>query len=434
MENEKTNFDSTPQAEAEAPPTEEIPVAKEKPEIADLLKEFSEDEIALLREHFGRAAREEYEYKYQVEREKRLAAEKRAVEDPLTSLGSRAYFEADYAKTAIEYLRHAEGEADFGFILMDIDNFKRINDTYGHLIGDKVLRQVGETIRDSIGSDDKAFRYGGEEIAVLMPSTDAQTLPEIADRLRKNVETSVIFTDEGESKIKTLEKSLGKEKTEDLTASLGVIRTGEKRLEDFPEEERLLLAELYKEIIPVTASFGVAAIEKNNPYLLEIADTLELGSKMLRGEDIRGYYLVDVETYSQHKAPIDSLRSEAELTPEENDILLGLFGKEKLTEMLEDRAMDKKIKIVSAQFMDLASEFVAVGPTKEISPTEKELIEKSLQEINEKETAFANKMIEIADRALYQSKKAGRNRVTFVSNGILEQKLRGLIDDVAQEA
>ncbi len=63
-------------------------------------------------------------------------------------------------------------EHPLSLMLMDVDNFKQYNDTYGHPEGDKVLKRTGETIRHNIRSTDSGYRYGGEEFAVILPETD----------------------------------------------------------------------------------------------------------------------------------------------------------------------------------------------------------------------------------------------------------------------
>jgi len=75
--------------------------------------------------------------------------------------------------------------------MIDIDHFKKFNDTYGHSCGDVVLKQVAKTIQETIRSIDLAARYGGEEFCVLLPDTDAQHARVIAERIRLNVSKSV---------------------------------------------------------------------------------------------------------------------------------------------------------------------------------------------------------------------------------------------------
>lgn len=76
----------------------------------------------------------------------------------------------------------------FGILILDLDRFKRYNDTYGHLAGNDALRRVARSIRETVRSVDFAARYGGEEFAVIVPQVDAPALAAIAERVRANVE------------------------------------------------------------------------------------------------------------------------------------------------------------------------------------------------------------------------------------------------------
>src|SRR5690606_37200934 len=91
-----------------------------------------------------------------------------AERDPLTGLLNRRGFERRLADEAARFDRYAQS---IGLLLIDIDHFKRINDTWGHDAGDDVLRTVAATIAAGIRDVDDAVRFGGEEFAVLLPST-----------------------------------------------------------------------------------------------------------------------------------------------------------------------------------------------------------------------------------------------------------------------
>jgi diguanylate cyclase (GGDEF)-like protein len=75
-----------------------------------------------------------------------------------------------------------------GLIMLDIDNFKRVNDTYGHLQGDMVLREVSRVLRQSAREIDEPARYGGEEMAVALPQTDLEGAYRFAERVRRRIE------------------------------------------------------------------------------------------------------------------------------------------------------------------------------------------------------------------------------------------------------
>ena len=91
-----------------------------------------------------------------------------------------------------EFFRTKRSNYKSSVIVMDVDNFKNFNDTYGHLAGDKVLEILAQVIKQSVREDDIPSRFGGEEFTVLLPQTDKQTVWNIAERLRKSVsETKV---------------------------------------------------------------------------------------------------------------------------------------------------------------------------------------------------------------------------------------------------
>ncbi len=85
------------------------------------------------------------------------------------------------------YKERVDTLAQYVLLIIDIDHFKKLNDTHGHLIGDKVLVALGNIIKQSVRSGDLAFRYGGEEFVVLLPGTTAQIGLKIAERLRQKV-------------------------------------------------------------------------------------------------------------------------------------------------------------------------------------------------------------------------------------------------------
>jgi diguanylate cyclase (GGDEF)-like protein len=109
----------------------------------------------------------------------------RAVLDPLTGLLNRASLGARVVE--IEEQAHLTGGA-VSVIVLDLDRFKRVNDTYGHERGDAVLRDVAYEIRKSLRSFDLVYRIGGEEFLVLLPGVDLSESLEIAERVRYAVE------------------------------------------------------------------------------------------------------------------------------------------------------------------------------------------------------------------------------------------------------
>jgi diguanylate cyclase (GGDEF)-like protein len=109
-----------------------------------------------------------------------------AQKDPLTGVYNRAALD-EALQREIGFSRRQSGP--LSLVILDIDNFKSINDRYGHIIGDCVLKAVAASIQDCMRSADQMFRYGGEEFVVLMRDTDAKGACLLAERIRKAVES-----------------------------------------------------------------------------------------------------------------------------------------------------------------------------------------------------------------------------------------------------
>jgi diguanylate cyclase (GGDEF)-like protein/PAS domain S-box-containing protein len=104
--------------------------------------------------------------------------------DRLTGLYNRGHWEEMLRQ---EYARHKRYDSNTALVMFDIDHFKKINDTYGHQVGDAVIQQTADIIRENMRDADVAGRYGGEEFVVLLPDTDRQGAMMFAERLRESV-------------------------------------------------------------------------------------------------------------------------------------------------------------------------------------------------------------------------------------------------------
>jgi diguanylate cyclase (GGDEF)-like protein len=110
--------------------------------------------------------------------------EQLSVTDALTGLLNRRYLEERLSE---EIKRSNRYGYPMSFMMIDVDDFKSFNDTFGHAEGDKALKMVGHSLRETLRSADVAARYGGEEFSILLPQTTPQEAETIAERLRENI-------------------------------------------------------------------------------------------------------------------------------------------------------------------------------------------------------------------------------------------------------
>jgi len=108
-----------------------------------------------------------------------------AHKDPLTGVGNRAAMNTTLQRELEKAFRH---NRSLGIIMMDIDHFKKINDKYGHSVGDVALQSLVECAEKSIRISDMIFRYGGEEFVIVLPETDPSGVLRLAKRIRRRVE------------------------------------------------------------------------------------------------------------------------------------------------------------------------------------------------------------------------------------------------------
>ncbi len=113
------------------------------------------------------------------------AAKRLAITDGLTKIYNHRFFQELFEK---EFKRSDRYGTVFSLIMLDIDFFKKINDTYGHLYGDEILKEMAELVKGCLRTMDLLARYGGEEFAVLLPETNLHEAVQTAERIRRAVE------------------------------------------------------------------------------------------------------------------------------------------------------------------------------------------------------------------------------------------------------
>jgi diguanylate cyclase (GGDEF)-like protein len=124
--------------------------------------------------------------------------------DDLTGAYNRRFFneyfefELKRVKNYLDYkarLPYQENEMNFGLAILDVDHFKEINDTYGHLVGDSVLKQIIAIIQENIFTRDVLCRYGGDEFALLLTKTSSEGIHQALEKIKKEVEEHAFVID-----------------------------------------------------------------------------------------------------------------------------------------------------------------------------------------------------------------------------------------------
>ncbi len=115
-----------------------------------------------------------------------LELERLSLTDPLTGLNNRRGFDIEAHRNMLLAIRH---KRPLAALMLDIDFFKKVNDTYGHAAGDKVLVEVAHLCRQHIRGTDTLARFGGEEFCFLLPETDTEAAKALAERVCTDVST-----------------------------------------------------------------------------------------------------------------------------------------------------------------------------------------------------------------------------------------------------
>jgi diguanylate cyclase len=138
-------------------------------------------------------------------------AQEMGMRDPLTSLSNRRRFDDSLIREVAD--ARARGTT-LSLVMGDVDNFKKVNDIFGHQVGDEVLKMFARVLTDNVHARDTVARYGGEEFAVILPETRLESAKQLTERMRRQLECmELALTDSGQQ--------IGR-----VTASFGIAELG----------------------------------------------------------------------------------------------------------------------------------------------------------------------------------------------------------------
>jgi diguanylate cyclase (GGDEF)-like protein len=163
--------------------------------------------------------------------------ERLSTTDPLTGLMNRRYFQARLEQELERTSRHG-GAASV--ILLDLDHFKTVNDRYGHPVGDTVLRSVADCVRGALRCEDECTRWGGEELAIILPDTDRAGAAAVAERLLRTLRSHGAFS------APLLREADARPERFHVTASIGVASFPADEVQRAEDLVRLADAALYR--------------------------------------------------------------------------------------------------------------------------------------------------------------------------------------------
>jgi diguanylate cyclase (GGDEF)-like protein len=202
-----------------------IPDARSSPEIALLIRTFNEmsTTLAAARKEIEEANRRLQRQNQELQGANEVL-EQLSITDGLTKLHNHRFFQ-DYLTREIKRVRRSS--EPLSMLILDLDDFKRLNDRLGHAAGDQLLKAVARTLNDSVRESDFLARYGGEEFVVLAPGTDLEGAVHLAEKIRAAVAESSFIVDDSMRIVK-------------VTVSVGVAQYQNDRKAFFANADRAL--------------------------------------------------------------------------------------------------------------------------------------------------------------------------------------------------
>ncbi len=165
--------------------------------------------------------------------------EKLAITDALTKLYNSRYF---FSEIKTEIKRNRRYSRDLSLLILDIDFFKEYNDNWGHVEGDRVLMEIGKTIKSCMRSMDTAYRYGGEEFAIILPETGIDEACVVGTRIKDNINDLIFEPEPGEKQ--SIKISIGATEIVDGEDYKAFIKRADKALYKSKETGRDKLSSL----------------------------------------------------------------------------------------------------------------------------------------------------------------------------------------------
>lgn len=210
-----SHYDSQLQRSVELMDGEQTTPVQLNSMISDLRQETLEmqNSIRDLNQHLKNSRSEINTLQQQLEQ-----ARSQAITDPLTGLLNRRGFEM-----RTEQILNATQQHSLAAIMIDIDHFKRVNDTYGHLFGDKVIRVLADVVKTHVANTGISARLGGEEFGILLPKASPEAAMALANNIRVAMETGKISSKQKNDSVTSVTVSLGvamRQEAEDCTSLL----------------------------------------------------------------------------------------------------------------------------------------------------------------------------------------------------------------------